>query len=313
MKNKYTKIISIIIMSTILAGLLLSGCTSSIGNDEDLEKSSGKITIVASFYTMYDIANKIGGDKVSIKTMVPSGTEPHDWEPSSSDIKSVQKADLFLYNGAGMEPWAEKILNSIDNKKLVVVEASNGINLIENQDKDEDLMYDPHVWLNPLLFEKQMETVKNVLVNIDPSNKEYYEKNFRENSAKAHELDREYKEAVSKFSKKDIVVAHEAFGYLCNAYGLNQVAIEGINADSEPSPSKMAEITKFVKDNNIKYIFFEELISPKVANVIAKEAGAQTEVLNPIEGLKEEDIKNGKEYFSVMRDNLEVLKKALQD
>jgi zinc transport system substrate-binding protein len=308
MINKYTKI-----MSIILATLLLSGCTSSIGNDNDLEKDNGKIKIVASFYTMYDIANKIGGDKVSIKTMVPSGTEPHDWEPSSKDIKDLQKADLFLYNGAGMEPWAEKILSSIDNKKLVVVEASSGIDLIENQSKDGDLKNDPHVWLNPLLFEKQMEVVKNALIDIDPSNKEYYEKNFRENSAKVHKLDKEYKDSVSKFNKKDIVVSHAAFGYLCNAYGLNQIAIEGINADSEPSPGRMAEITKFVKDNNIKYIFFEELISPKVANTIAKETGAKTEVLNPIEGLKEEDVKNGKEYFTVMRDNLEVLKKALQD
>ena len=125
-------------------------------------------------------------------------------------------------------------------------------------------------------------------------------------------MDKEYKDSVAKFKKKDIVVAHQAFGYICDAYGLNQVAIEGLTADSEPTPARMAEIVKFAKENDVNYIFFEELVSPKVAEAVAREVGAKTEVLNPLEGLEEDDIKAGKEYFTVMRDNLEALKKALQ-
>jgi zinc transport system substrate-binding protein len=126
------------------------------------------------------------------------------------------------------------------------------------------------------------------------------------------ELDQEYKDAVATFTKKEIIVSHQAFGYLCDAYGLKQTPIEGLTADAEPSPAKMAEIVKFAKEHDVKYIFFEELVSPKVAETIAQEVGAQTEVLNPLEGLEDDDIKAGKEYISVMKENLEVLKKALQ-
>jgi len=174
------------------------------------------------------------------------------------------------------------------------------------------LAHDPHVWLNPINAKKEMENIKNALVNADPANKNYYENNYEKYLKEFDLLDKEYKDMVSKITKKDIVVAHEAFGYLCNAYGLNQVAIEGLNAESEPSPGRMAEIVDFVKKNKVKYIFFEELVSPKVAQVIAKESGAKTSVLNPLEGLMEEDINQGKEYFSVMRDNLSALREALK-
>ena len=211
-----------------------------------------------------------------------------------------------------MEAWTGKVLKTLKNKKLTAVEASRGLKLLDNPDKGEDLKYDPHVWLNPMLAKKQMEIIKNALVTADPPNRDYYETNYTDNAKKMDDLDREFKDAAAKFSRKDIVVAHQAFGYICDAYGLKQVAIEGLNADSEPSPAKMAEITRFARQNNVKYIFFEELISPKVAETIAKEVGARTEVLNPLEGLTEKDIKAGKEYFSVMRENLQVLKKALQ-
>jgi len=176
------------------------------------------------------------------------------------------------------------------------------------------------VWLYIYVFKlnlgavsnQEMETIKNALVSAGPANKDYYEKNYANNAAQLDQLNQEYKEAAAQFSKKDIVVAHQAFGYLCNAYGLNQVAIEGLAADSEPSPARIAEIVKFVQEKQLKYIFFEELVSPKVAQTIAQEIGATTAVLNPLEGLTESDQKAVKEYFSIMRDNLEILKKALQ-
>lgn len=308
MRKMITRILCVLAILSIVA---FAGCSSKI--TESTSKSQGKkISVYTSFYAMYDLTKKIGGDKILLKNLVPAGTEPHEWEPTPKDIASLEKADALIYNGAGMEAWTEKVLNSLKNKKLVVVEASKSLGLLDNTDKDEDLKYDPHVWLNPMYAKKQMEVIKNALVFVDSVNKDYYEKNYTDNANKLDGLDMEYKAAAAKFTKKDIVVAHQAFGYICNAYGLKQVAIEGLNADSEPSPAKMAEITKFAKENNVKYIFFEGLISPKVADVIAKEVGAKTEVLNPLEGLEEKDIRAGKEYFSVMKDNLEVLKKALQ-
>ena len=300
------------ILSLVLAFsmIVLSGCNSKV--DTTGSSSVKKISVYTSFYAMYDFAKKIGGDKIDLTNLVPSGTEPHDWEPTPSNMANIEKANVLIYNGAGMENWMDKVLNSIKNKELIVVEASKDIKLLDNTDEDEDLKYDPHVWLNPTLAKKQMEAIKKALVIADPINKDYYEKNYTDNAKKLDNLNNEFKDTVAKFKKKDIVVAHQAFGYISDAYGLNQVAIEGLTADSEPTPAKMAEIVKFAKENDVKYIFFEELVSPKVAEAIAREVGAKTEVLNPLEGLEQDDIKAGKEYFSVMRDNLEALKKALQ-
>lgn len=306
MKKNILKALCVLV---VLSLAVLAGC----GAKTETGPAEGKkISVYTSFYAMYDLTNKVGGDKIQLTNLVPGGTEPHDWEPTPNDIANLEKADVLVYNGAGMEHWLDKILGSLKNKKLIAVDTSKELKLMENTDEDEDLQYDPHVWLNPMNAKKQMEVIKNALVSADPGNKDSYEKNYSENAKKFDDLDKEFKDATSKFTQKNIVVAHQAFGYICEAYELKQVAIEGLSADAEPSPARMAEITKFVKDNNVKYIFYEELISPKVAETIAKETGAETAVLNPIEGLEEEDIKAGKEYFSVMRENLEALKKAQQ-
>ncbi|MFZ5988210.1 MAG: metal ABC transporter substrate-binding protein [Bacillota bacterium] len=324
MKGSFIR--KLIVLFTIVFFVSAVGCSENV-SVENKSKNDERISVYTSFYTMYDFASKIGGDRVELHNLVPTGTEPHDWEPSPKDILSIEKADVLVYNGAGMEDWIEKILSSIRNEKLEVVEVSKDITLLKDdqeeheeessseegqENEDEHLENDPHIWLNPLLAKKQMEAIKNAFVKADPSNKDYYEKNYVDNAKKLDDLDSEYKEALSKYTKRDIIVAHKAFGYLCEAYGLRQVAIEGLNAESEPTPARMAEIVKFARDNNVKVIFFEELISPKVANAIAREVGARTEVLNPLEGLKEEDISAGKDYFSVMRENLEALKKALE-
>lgn len=304
---------------------IFSGCTGDLKAGS--QDSDGKISVCTSFYTMYDFAGKIGGDKLKLTNIIPAGAEIHHWEPSPKDILAIGKSDVFIYNGAGMEPWVEKVLGSVRNEDLLVVEASKGIELLkgehsheeeredgkESAEEDHDLSeYDPHVWLNPLLAKKQMEAIKDALVKADPENVDYYRKNYDDNAKKLDELDMEYRETLSKCSKKDIVVGHKAFGYLCEAYGLRQNAIEGLNSEFEPTPAKMAEIVKFIRDNDIKVIFTDGKSNTKVANTVAKEVGAQILVLKTLDGLTDEDIKAGKDYFAVMRDNLEALKKALE-
>lgn len=276
---------------------------------------STKLKVVASFYPMYDFAVKIGGDKAEVTDMVPAGTEPHDWEPSVADIKNLEEADLFVYSGAGMEHWADDVLRSLENSKLVTVEASGGLTLragSSHEGEHDHGQYDPHVWLSPVNAKKEMENIKDGYVKADPDNRDYYEANYKTYAAKFDELDQEYKDTLSALPNKDIVVSHEAFGYLCDAYGLNQVGIEGMSPDSEPDPARMADIIDFVKENNVKVIFFEEMVSPKVAETIASETGAKTEVLNPLEGLSDEELKNGEDYFSVMESNRKKLVEALQ-
>lgn len=296
---------------TVLFLSIITGCAKTA---DGFPKDNQKLNVMTSFYTMSDFAAKIGGDKINLINMVPSGMEPHDFEPKTKDITRLKDAKVFIYNGAGMEGWVNKVIESADNKELIVIEASKGIKLLKGNDTHEEadgVQTDPHVWLNPQNAIIQLSAIKDAFVKADPSNSQYYENNFKTYKDKINELDNDYKTAVNGFKKKDIVVAHAAFGYLCDAYGLKQVAIEGLNAEAEPSAARMAEISKFAKDNQVKYIFFEELVSPKVADTIAKEVGAQTELLSPIEGITDEAKAKGKEYISIMRDNLEALKKAL--
>lgn len=313
------------IFALLLTIVPVCGCTA---NTPVPAAQGDKITVYTSFYTMYDFTRKIGGDKVNIINMVPSGMEPHDWEPSPKDIAGLSGADLFIYNGAGMEGWAGKVLDSLGSSKLIAVETTKNIPMENaththsehtdehdedhNGDSHEGLEYDPHVWLNPMNAKLQMEAIRDGLMQADPRNSSFYQERFEDYSGRLDALDRAYRLAAAGFTKKEIVVSHQAFGYLCHAYGLEQLAIEGISSDSEPTPARMAEMIDFVREHEVNVIFFEELASPKVAEAIARETGTRTMLLNPLEGLSEENLKAGKDYFSVMEENLEALKQALQ-
>jgi zinc transport system substrate-binding protein len=310
--------VAIYLLALIIGAFSILASCSGKEQSNIITKNENRITVYASFYPMYYFAKKIGGDRIDLRTLIPPGAEPHDWEPGPRDISNLQNASVFIYNGAGMENWVEKILKSINNENIIIVEASKGVDLLEdkghrnNDEENDSKQYDPHVWLNPKYAKKQLEAVKNALVKADPINKDYYEENFLNNSRKMDELDTEYKNTISKFTRKDIVVTHGAFGYLCSAYELRQLAIEGSGHDLEPSPGKMADIIKFIRENNVKVIFHEELSNPKVAEAVARETGVKIMVLNTLGRLSEKDMKDGKEYFSIMQQNLEALELALK-
>ncbi|MEG0855971.1 MAG: metal ABC transporter substrate-binding protein [Terrisporobacter sp.] len=291
--------------------LLSIGCNK---NSSENINNQGKIKIYTSIYPLYDLTSKIGGDKVDVINLVPAGTEPHDWEISSSDIVNLEKADMLIYNGAGIESWSEKVISTIENKEIIFVKTSQGLDIHKgHKDNKSHGHNDPHTWLSVENAKEEMENIKDALVKKDPNNADYYEKNYETYAKKFDNLDKKYEDTLNPIKNKSIIVAHEAFGYLCDEYDIKQVAIEGLTPDSEPDPAKMTEIIKFAKDNKISTIFFEELVSPKVAETIAKEVGAKTEVLNPLEGLSEESIKNGEDYFSVMEDNLQAIYDSLKN
>lgn len=316
-------------VSAALSAALLSGCasgTGSVSSAGDAPSAAGegqKLSVYTSFYTMQDFAEKIGGDHVTVTNLVPPGTEPHDWEPQPNDIVGLEQANVFIYNGAGMEHWADSVLGSLQNDKLVKVEASSGISLLEGKaehedeeshadgaEEEEESSTDPHVWLSPLNAKKEMENIKNAFVQADPKNKDTYEANYSKYAAQADELDSNFRKMTGELKNKDLIVAHQAFGYLCKEYGLNQVAIEGLSPDSEPDAARMAEIIQFAKERKITTIFFEEMVNPKVAETIAKATGAKTAVLDPVEGLSDENKAKGLEYFSIMEKNLEAIREA---
>ena len=312
-----------ILLAIFVLSMAITGCKKG----QTDKKENGKLKVTASFYTMYDFAKKIGGDKVEVVDMVPAGTEPHDWEPSTKDLIELEKSDVFIYNGAGMEQWVDDVLESLDTDELISVEASKGIKLLQSEDAhdheddhdDEEEHHghshegenDPHVWLDPKNAKHEMNQIKKALIKADEKNKAYYEANYQKYAKQCDELDALYKKELEKVSKRELVVAHEAFGYLCHAYDLEQMGIEGLSADDEPDPKQMSEVIKFAKEHKVNTIFFEELVSPKVAKTIAKETGASAKMLNPLEGLSNKKIKAGEDYFSVMKQNLSAIKKAL--
>jgi zinc transport system substrate-binding protein len=276
---------------------------------------NSKPLIVTTIYPLYDFTKQIVGDKADIVLLVPPGAEPHDWEPAPTDILTIKKATVFIYNGAGMEGWVDKLDSSVLADKKVV-KASDFVNVMTAQFTEEgepstDGSVDPHIWLDPVNAQAIVSGITNALAAADSDNAEFYTNNSNNYIAQLEELNQEYSQALSQASSKQFVTSHAAFGYMAQRYGLQQIAIMGLSPDAEPTPARMAEIIQHVKDNQIKYIFFETLISPKLSEVIASESNAQTLVLNPIEGLTDQESAAGANYISEMRMNLTNLKYAL--
>jgi ABC-type metal ion transport system, periplasmic component/surface adhesin len=307
--------------------LILSGCgnqTKDSANTDD-----GKLKVVTTFYPMYEFSKQVAGDHAEVIALIPSGAEPHDWEPSAKDMATIKDADVFVYNGI-VEGWVDSALSSAANEQRVVVEASKDISLMEGEehehgeeehehseeeehDHEEESHLDPHVWLDPVLAEQEVRTIQAAFEKADPASKEDYQKNADSYIAKLKELDLAYKEGLSNTKHKEFVTQHAAFGYLAKQYGLTQIPIAGLSPEQEPSPDEMAEVVEFAKQHQVKTIFFETLVDPKVAQVVADEIGAATDVLNPLEGLTDEDLKNNLDYIGIMTKNLEALKKALNE
>ncbi|MFZ5824910.1 MAG: metal ABC transporter substrate-binding protein [Bacillota bacterium] len=305
-----------------LVSVLVTGCGGSSGKVPAFTDES-KLKVATSFYPLYEFAKVVGGDKVEAINLVPPGTEPHDWEPTAGHIKLMNSAQVFLYNGAGFEHWVEKTVKSLDTKSLVVVETSKGFELMEGAHEEDDghghgkkddhgEEFDPHIWIDPLGAIHTVEAIRDAFIQADSANKAVYEANAAAQIAKLKELDDEFRAALGQCRTKEIFVSHAAFGYLAHRYGLEQHAIMGLAPDAEPKPKELKRIVDEAKEHGIKYIFFETLVSDKVAKVVAKEIGAQTLVLNPFEGLTDEEIKAGKNYLVVMRENLANLKTALE-
>ena len=272
---------------------------------------AGKLLAVTSFYPLYFFSQQIGGDKVDVTNVVPSGAEPHDYEPTAQDMARMEKADLIVLNGGGFEAWGDRIGKNLSSKNTVVVRASEGL-MTRAATGESSLTMDPHVWIDPVFAKRMVENIASGFERVDPENASYYRGNADSLIGKLSNVDAAYRNGLRVCATRNIITSHSAFGYLAAEYGLNQVSIAGLSPDAEPSPSQLAIIAQFAKTNNVQYIFFESLASPKLSQTIATEIGAKTLVLNPIEGLSEENIARGEDYFSVMRENLENLQTALQ-
>ncbi len=287
--KKITLIILTLILFFGFFVFLLQSRPSTVDNS--------KLQVTASFYPMYFFANQIGGDKVQVTNITPTGAEPHDYDLTSQDIIKIQNSKLLILNGK-VETWADKIKTNLKNKNTKVLIAG------ENLGTETD----PHIWLSPHLAKLESEKIADSLEKIDPANSDYYKNNLIDLENKLNKIDANYKDGLANCQLKSFVTSHAAFGYLAKDYRLTQVAIEGLSPDAEPSLSELVQITDFVRKNNVKIIFFESLVSPKLSQTIANEVGAKTLVLDPIEGVI--NIKDN--YLTLMANNLQNLRTALQ-
>jgi len=439
-----------IIITLIISALLIAGCSGSKTNHD-------KINIVTTLYPLYEFSREVGKDKADVTLLLPPGTEPHTYEPKPSDIIKIGNTDIFVYTGAGMEPWAHDIVEGADNNNLILFDASNSVTLLksdehgeqshENEEehafewagvfeleagdytwsfskineeyaeptmkmvilesediesteaKAEELLmsetqewknnneillpielnyllnfdiseektyfivripkagryafftehipsefeseehffkdtnknniapiitepesghhhhgeYDPHYWLDFNNDMKVIDALAQTLSEKDSANKAYYESNAQAYKQKLSMLDAKYREELGSCKKREFITGgHNAYAYLAKSYDLEYLSAFGVSPDSEPTPKAIKDISDLTKEHKIKYILFEELVSPRMAEAIAEQSGAKTLVLNPGHNLMKEEFDNGITFISLMEENLKTLRVALE-
>ncbi len=284
---------------SVLCIALFTGCTQI-----DQQNSDGKLSVSASFYPLAFLAEQIGGEFVNVLQVTPDGVEPHDYEPTAKQVAQSMEADLFLFNGGGVDGWAEKLSPELINNDGKALRAMSTI--------QKNGVSDPHVWLSPRLMKTLVPKIETMMSERDPVHNTEYKINAQLLIEGLEILDADYQGGLKDCSLRTVVVSHNAFRYLARDYHFTTLAISGLSPEEEPSLKKLAEIATIVKEQGIKHIFFETLVSPKLANTLAEEVGATTLVLNPLEGLTPEQRKNNETYFTLMQKNLSNLRTALQ-
>ena len=317
--KRYRKLQVIISMISIIS-LLLVGCSKSETTDSKVAEGDNtpKIKVVTTLFPQYDFVNQVGKDAVEVKMLLKPGVESHTYEPTPSDIIDINKADIFLYTGDEMEPWVSKILDSLDSD-VMIVDLSKNITLDEVEDHDHDHeddhvhSYDPHIWTNPLNAKVMVEDIKAALCEVDQTNAMTFENNAKEYLASLDQLDQDIRDMVKGAKRNEVVFGGRfAFHYFFEEYGLDYVsAYDSCSSETEPSAKVIATIIDKVKEDEIPVIFYEELANPKVAESIASATGTKTLLLHSCHNVSTEDYKNGATYLSLMYQNLENLKEAL--
>jgi zinc transport system substrate-binding protein len=334
--KKYSALISIVLFVIVLAGC---GSDPTKGEDSSSSEKKGQLTIYTTVYPLQYFTKQIAGDSADVSSILPPGSDPHTYEPTTKEMVKMAEADAFIYSGAGLEGYAKTISEAIKPEGVTILEASKGIQVeehvhnhegeVNNQDdehaheeeqnKNEEVGHeghnhgdqDPHIWLDPIRSVQLAENIKEMLVEIKPEQKEKFNKNFEQLKKKLQDLDQEFHNQLESKPKDKIIVSHAAYGYWEQAYGIEQVAVSGLSPTSEPSQKELEHIIEKAKENDINYVLFEQNVTPKVSEVVKKEIGAEALRVNNLSVLTEENLKNKDNYFTLMRQNLDVLSEAL--
>jgi zinc transport system substrate-binding protein len=285
--------------------MVLAAVTGGCGTGSSAA-GDGRPDVVAAFYPLAFAAEGVGGDLVEVENLTAPGVEPHDLELSADQARTLAEADLVVFLGEGFQPAVEDAVAGLDESRTLDVLQGDLLQSVEDDDPEGEDQVDPHVWLDPSLMTTIVDEVADRLGDIDPTHRNTYESNAEELNARLVALDKDFREALNSCASRDIVTSHDAFGYLAARYDLNQVSVSGIDPEAEPSPARLAEVARFVQDHDVSTIFFEELVSPDVAQTIAAETGAQTAMLSPLESKPDSG-----DYVDAMEANLVALTEAL--
>ncbi len=277
-----------------------------------------KLKVAASFFPLYEFARNVGGDKPKFNSFLPIGEEPHEWEPSIQQIEELKGTKLFIYNGTGMESYISKFMESGEFTNMTFAKASDGITLlkVDSAEDDKEILaqggMDPHVWNDPVYAEQEVTNIKNAMQKVDPANAPYYEDNANAYIAKLSALDNSIKTGLTNCKKDTFVSFHNAFNYFSNRYGIHDVWISGMAPEADVPPQDIQRVIQIAKDKDVKVIFSEDLVDPRLANTLADEVGAQVLVLSPLEGINQTEQQEGKTYLDKWYQNLHNLRMALE-
>lgn len=296
--------------AVVVLAIFLAGC--------GLQGSQARIAVVASFYPLYEFARQVGGPRVEVRQLVPYGVSPHDFEPRPADVALLGRARVFVYNGAGLEPWVARLVAAELPADAVRVEATEGLPLLRSQaerqhpegdghkEKQAGTL-DPHVWLDPVLAQGMVRNVTQGLVRADPPGAREYLERSRRLIRRLQELHGRYAQALRRCRSRVIITSHAAFGYLTRRYGLHWESVAGLAPEAEPSPRRLRELVELGRRERVQAVYAETLGGRPIMEGLAQDVGARVLVLDPLEGLSEADLQRGRDYFSVMEENLRQL------
>lgn len=323
--QKLIRKISTLVCSLTLLSLV--ACQAPIKNTKTTD--NGKTNIYTSFYPMYYFTSLLVGDTAEISNIMPAGVDSHDFEPSANMITDMMDADVIIYQGAGMEFWIDKLMETVqkESPEVKFIEAAKGIELIEagadehddadaqgHDDADEheghNHRFDPHVWLSLRHAQTMLKNIHAELVTLFPEHKAQYDKNLDEAVKNLDALDQEFKDKIMASDLDKFIINHEAFAYFAADYNLEQIGISGVGTEQDPNPALLKDLVELAKTEQISVIFYDDSGSSKVSEALAKEIGGTVLPLTTIHAPTEEEINNAVDYVDFMRQNLENLLKA---
>lgn len=313
--NQFNKIFLTVAIVTvvIVSGIFLF---RSRTNNPVSQSNSDKVKVTASFYPIQEFARKVGGDRVEVLNITPPGIDPHEYEPTSGDITNVLSSKLFVFQGGDFDPWSSKFAGEASSNNIKTLDVITTAELIQETVADKFgqniQTVNPHTWLDPILAIKQVESIRDNLIQLDGPGKDKYNQNANEYITQLNQLDNNYQQALSQCRQNRIIVTHDAYSYLATRYSFQTLSIAGLEPNDEPTPGELITLIEAAKESGLKYVFFETQVSDKYAKTVAKEVGATTLTLNTLESPSQQELDGGLNYITAMNDNLTNLKIAME-